>query len=264
MKRFITLVIVSGLLTFLCGCSTTQRTLVVGANNSDANVIYQKDVPYLTSVKKHSVILGVANPILSNDLSNLPTLDLVIKNGGNKSIDVGLGNVTIKSMGVSVKLYSQSEIKSAIEKAAKRRQIGLAIAAGMQQMGAAMQASAPQYSQTYGTANAYNSYTGNTRVNYSAYTTTYNPGANAAAQATASASINAQMQSNMALVDMQMRDALGVNTNVFGRNTVSPGDMADGRLIFDGKAIKGDDVEVRIRLDGEEHVFALKVTEQKK
>ena len=122
-------------------------------------------------------------------------------------------------------------------------------------MGAAMQASAPQYSQTYGTANVYNPKSGNTTVNYSGYTTTYNPAATAAAQANASAAINSQMMSNMALVDAQKERAIGTNKGIFGRTTLFPGNAVDGRLIFEGSRIADGEVIVTVRVGGEEHHF---------
>jgi hypothetical protein len=240
------------------GCVSTQRSLVMAENNPDSNRIFLRDVPYLHSTKEHTVVVGIVNPVLTSNLSDLPSLYLLVRNGGTSVVEVGLENIEVISADKQVKLYSQREIIAALEKAARRRQMGLAIAAGMQQIGASMQANAAQYSQTYGTANVYSPNYGSTNVSYSSYTTTYNPAASAAAQTMATAAINSQMQSNMALVDIQKQRAIGANRNIFGKTTLAPGDFIDGRLIFDGKAVSDGGLRVRVTIDSEEHVFFLK------
>ncbi len=240
------------------GCVSTQRSIAIAEGNSDVKVMFLRDVPYLHSAKKHTVVMGVANPVLTSDLSNLPSLYLLVKNGGEKTMEVGLTNVTLSNDGSAIKLISQREIIDIVEKSARRRKMAMAFAAGMQQVGASMQASATQYSQTYGTANVYSPKYGSTNVSYSGYTTTYNPAASAAAQSAATAAINAQMLSNMAIVDTQKQQSIGANRNIFGKTTLEPGDSIDGRLIFDGKEVKDGSLRVMVTLDGEEHVFLLK------
>ena len=119
------------------------------------------------------------NPTLSNELGNLPCLYLQVKNSGATAIDIGLDNVTATSAGKPVSFFSASSIAKAIKKQAAAQAFAVALGAGLQQAGAAIQASTPSYSTTYGSANVYNPYKAPTTVNYTAHTTTYNPAAKA-------------------------------------------------------------------------------------
>ena len=261
-KTHTLLIGILALFQLLVGCTTTSRTLKFNPL-TESKIIYSKDSPYLISEKKHQVVLAIMNPTLSNELGNLPCLYLQVKNSGAAAIDIGLDNVTATSAGKPVSFFSASGIAKAIKKQAAVQAFAVALGAGLQQAGAAMQANTPSYSTTYGSANVYNPYKAPTTVNYTAHTTTYNPAAASAAQAQASAAINSQMQSNLASVMNQKQSALNSNIDIFGRNTIAPQTSAAGRLIFLGKQIIEDKMTINITFDGETHQFDLLVEEIK-
>jgi len=241
------------------GCTSVSRNLAFKNQNNSKEIIYIKDKPYLFSEKKHQVILAITNPTLSDDLTNLPSFYLQIKNRGSINLDLGLPNIQAESGGKPVVFLSSNDVNKAIERQARARAAGLAFAAGLQKAGAAMQASAPSYSTTYGSATAYSGNRTPTTVNYTATTTTYNPAATAAAQAQSSMVIDAQMHANMASVMGQKQLAISANVDIFGRNTVMPQSSAEGRLVFLGKQINENSLTISVNVDGEVHEFNLNV-----
>jgi hypothetical protein len=259
MNKLIPAVLIAILFFFFSGCTSVSRNLVFKNQTNSKEIIYIKDKPYLFSEKKHQVILAIINPTLSDNLANLPSFYLQIKNRGPINLDLSLQNIQAESGGKPVVFLSSNDVNKAIERQARARAAGLAFAAGMQKAGAAMQAAAPSYSTTYGSATAYSGNRTPTTVNYTATTTTYNPAATAAAQAQSSMVIDAQMHANMASVMGQKQLAIIANVDIFGRNTVMPQSSAEGRLVFLGKQINENSLKISVNVDGEVHEFDLYV-----
>ncbi len=226
---------------------TNPRLLQASPANS-ATPIYENGQAILESTKTNTVVVRVLTPQFDSEIA--PTVFVGVSNGTAEPIDFTTANITATDDGRELTVYSAEQVEAKI----KRDAMWAAIATGLDAAAKSYNAAAASTSYTSGSAYAYGT-GGSAYGTYSGVTTTYDPAATAAAQASINASSQAQMTAIAAATDAQ----LAGTASLLRRTTVLPGKFAGGGVVLDDSMAKGSTIALTVDLGTEQHKFLLDV-----
>lgn len=236
--------------TLLFSASSCTRTLAV-ASTSPIKPVYQQGVPVLKSQKKHHVTAALLTDTFGAELWQLPAVYIGFANRSRSTLDFSTANVTATSGGKKVRVLTAQELERKINTQAAL----MALATSMNAASQTIAASAPQTTYSYGSASAYGS-GGYAHGTYSGVSTTYNPAASAAAIAQINATTSNQLSSIAAARDGHLNDL----STMLRRNTVAPGQIADGVIKMWSQDIRSQKpLVLSVTIDGETHEFLFDV-----
>jgi hypothetical protein len=201
----------------------------------------------MKSEKKNTVIVRLLTSEFSNDTRGFPAFYVAALNGTDQPFDFSPANVKAFSGEATVFVFSYEEMQKRIKHEAAMQALAVALNGASQSMAASM----PQ--QTYTSGNAYGYGNGGyAHANYSGVTTSYNPGATAAANA----QINASTQAQMSMVASARNARLGEMEDMLRRNTLVPGAVSGGVVRLKAPNIKdGKPLRLVVTLGDERHEF---------
>jgi hypothetical protein len=159
-----------------------------------------------------------------------------------------------------LKVYTYEDLRAR----AKRQAAALAFAAGMSASAASYSAAQPSRSYETGYVQGGGNVDGDRfgyHGNYSGQTTTYDPAAVASAQA----SINANLRSDIAQIGQYQTSEINALSSVLRKNTVQPGEVVGGIIKFEKPtyADKQEELTVYISVPPDEHVFVFQYYSKK-
>ena len=230
-------------LALLSSCSTSMQV----SSLNTVTPFYVQGNPVLVSKKKNEVSVRLLSERIANDPAMLPEVLVVFVNSSGAVIDFSTENITAKTGGKAVRVYTYETLRKHIE----TRAAMLALAGALNGASQSIAASVPQTSYSTGTVSAYGS-GGYASGTYTARTTTYNPAATAAAIST----INANTSNNIRNIAASRDAALSDTSSMLRRNTVMPGNAAGGVVKLYAQDLRpGKTLILTITVSGESHDF---------
>jgi hypothetical protein len=250
------LVLVLALLT-LSGCATYER--ISGVPSEGQKAIYKDGRKTLLSTKANVVVIAPqAEKTRSGERANFT---VAVKNETQNEILFSTENVSAFKKDaktgdlVALKVYSYEELVNE----EKRRQAWAAVAAALQGMSEAMNASNAGYSTTRGTysGSAYSS-SGASAYGYgSYYGTTYNSGAAQAAQDAARARSDARISNLQSEGEANLRH---LASTILKKQTIFPGQWHGGAINVEMPPLDEapQTIEFLVDVGDEKHLFTFK------
>lgn len=232
----------------LSGCATQTINTSFTALPSDDSMAYFSEGWIIQKQESEDYIVQMAVRDGKQAWDAINGL-LFVQNKSDEPVNVGVENISFQQDGYSIDLLSYNELTQQHISRAQSRRTALALSAMAQSFSAA----GPQSTTTYGSGTAYGN-GGTTSYYGSTQSYTYDPAANAAAQA----QIQANVQSGVSNIEADLQRNLDSMDGYLQKTTVFPGQTYSGRFQsqmtrFDQRAESR--YTLRVELGGETFSF---------